>query len=383
VFIQPEQDDGEVPCGGDGGCVHFFDDLGLFPPIELGIINTAKAPEPIEVTGNISLLGGKGPCGGDGGALIALNGLCPLNLLDPRSVGTIRFKGYGGGPINLNGGPGVVNTPCWYESPQHGGGGELVAACGLSVYGMLDFNAAAPDNGNASGLNLGFGSVTNNVPIQALGGLGEEYGGFGGFVGMGVTPYWEEFPPEIIETLAVKNSASIDVSGGAGGWHGGWGGGVAMFGHDLTDNSGALTANGGDSTGTTGGEFSGGNAAWDAIYLASSYDVNNSGKITANGGNVAAEEGGYGGDGGWSVALWAGNRVANSGSIFANGGNIFDDEYPGDGGLIDLFSQATGNTAETLQVKGGTDSVHADNVGDNGHILLDLTDVTPLDGTLP
>jgi hypothetical protein len=375
-----------VPCGGDGGCVHFFDDLGLFPPIELGIINTAKAPEPIEVTGNISLLGGKGPCGGDGGALIALNGLCPLNLLDPRSVGTIAFKGYGKGPINLNGGAGGDND-------YSGGGGELIAACGLSVYGLVSISAAAPSNGDPSGLTVPFGSVTNKVPIQAMGGPGTSFtGGYGGLVMMGLTPC-PYFPPQIIDTVAVKNSASIDVSGGTGTGEddGGNGGEIWLVGHDLAENTGNLTANGGDSV--TPLERTRTKTAPDAISLSgggeivllSSYDVHNvkDAKISVNGGSDVNGFG-DGGDAG-EVTMYAGNHVANDDSIFANGGNGVTDGDGGAGGEIDLFSEieATSTSSdETLEVKGGTGFSPEAN-GENGHILIDFTDVTPPDGTLP
>jgi hypothetical protein len=118
--------------------------------------------------------------------------------------------------------------------------------------------------------------------------------------------------------------------------------------------------------------------------LLSSYDVNNSANITANGGNVAGESG-LGGDGADEVTMYAGNHVANSGSIFANGGNGGSEEgWGGDGGLIDLFSEivATTNTAETLQVKAGVPD-EGNGEAENGHILLDFTDVTPPDGTVP
>jgi hypothetical protein len=117
------------------------------------------------------------------------------------------------------------------------------------------------------------------------------------------------------------------------------------------------------------------------IVLLSPYDVisDNDSPIAVSGGSALGEFG-YGGCAG-EVTMYAGNHVACDNHIFANGGNAGSVEGSGgNGGLIDLFSEIVATSidpTDTLSVKGGTPD------GYNGNILLDFTDVTPPDGTLP
>lgn len=309
------------------------------------------APGPMQVTGNISLKGGSGAHGGSGGHIKAEN---HYSSDDFKPTGTIEFIGYNGSPgINLNGGDGT-------KGGSNGG----------------DFFAYTED-ANLGGMDQPTGSITNDVSIVAKGGAStvSGNGGHGGHVEM------EAEGNAYVTSTKLINSGLLDVSGGNGVDNGGSSGGIYFYGHDLTQNTGAITANGGNASATTG---TGGRGADDNIEIISSYDILNTGFITANGGTGTGTNA-SGGDSHF-ISIYAGNKATNSGNIYGNGGNAIGTGTNGDGGIVDLFSEkaVTVNTAALISVvKGGGGSGIGPPAPTNGHIYIDWVDVTPIDGTLP
>jgi hypothetical protein len=114
------------------------------------------------------------------------------------------------------------------------------------------------------------------------------------------------------------------------------------------------------------------------VELYATYDAVNTGTIDISAGGGTEGNGGAGDYAG----LASGYQSTNSGSVYVKGGiGNSATGIGGNGGVIDLFSQfePTSNTATILSVVGGL----ANTPGTNGYILIDWTDVTPEDGTLP
>ncbi len=358
--------------GGDGGKIDIDTDDGT------GYISGEdRAPGVIQVTGNISAVGGSAPTfAGNGGKLYVDNDSAADD--DLRLFAKVEFFGYGEG-IDLSGGDGT-------------GEGELLGGDGGK------FEVDTEDASNVIDIDLPTGAIISDVNIVARGGnvtgVGGWYdGGDGGCI------RWAAEGDAYIGMTVLENGGDIDVSGGTGVEYGGDSGGISLFGHDGLTNGGKLTANGGEATGDEGvaGDSNGshcpfGSKGYDnffapdwygfgPILLLSTYNVNNEGAVEANGGNST----GCCGDGGYGafwVAMYAGGTASNSGNVIANGG---DGTYNGgDGGVIDLFSAstATSNTAALLSVVGGAGGTEEKD-GDNGWIFRDWVDVTPADGTLP
>lgn len=320
--------------GGDGGGLYISQE-GAEYDYEYG--GYAPAGD-IYITGNIDLSGGNGAAvGGNAGYFNIYNNNYTSDHI--KDVATLNLVGFNG--INVSGGD---------STASNGGSAGYVEIYASSSHQSLD-------------VDLGGGAVYVDLPVTAKGGNGAMTGGF-----FGGTGGWVEYESGYYDspgTYTLKNHAPIDVSGGTGDF-GGDAGGAYFYGLDLMENTGNITANGGNGT-TQGGVGADG-----SVEMYSTLNLLNSGAILASGGS-----GETGGQGGYYISMYAGGQVTNSGQIKANGGNGTIDG--GSGGEVDLFSQTrpTANSGQ-LNVAKGTGGTTAA----NGTIWLDWVDVTPTSGTL-
>lgn len=320
--------------GGDGGGLYISQESAEYD-YEYG--GYAPAGD-IYITGNIDLSGGNGAAvGGNAGYFNIYNNNYTSDHI--KDVATLNLVGFNG--INVSGGN---------STASNGGSAGYVEIYASSSHQSLD-------------VDLGGGAVYVDVPVTAKGGNGAMTGGF-----YGGTGGWVEYESGYYDspgTYTLKNHAPIDVTGGTGDF-GGDAGGVYFYGLDLMENTGNITANGGNGT-TQGGV----GADW-SVEMYSTLNLLNSGAILASGGS-----GETGGQGGYYISMYAGGQMTNSGQIKANGGNGTNDG--GSGGEVDLFSQTrpTANSGQLNVAKGtgGTTAV-------NGEILIDWVDVTPTSGIL-
>jgi len=288
-----------------------------------------ETPGTIQITGNISLAGGKGYYGGDGcyyfyvdNSDYADDNLTPLYPME--------FLGYA--TVDLTGGKGAT----------YGGYGG-------------DFYIYTEDASYPSGY-YPVGAIVNRADILAAGGEGvESYGGEGGDV------EWEAEGEAYYGTTVLLNSGVIDVSGGKGtdGGDSGW---VYLYAHDYLENTGTIWAMGGE--GTADGGY-GGDGAYDYIEMYSTLDMMNSGDIIATGG-AGTGAGAFGGDV-YDLYMIAGGHVTNSGDINMDGGAGTEDG--GDGGVAAIGSDTTDSeNSGMITVVGGVGGVDD---GDPGGIWID------------
>jgi hypothetical protein len=307
------------------------------------------APGLIQITGDITLNGGDGAySGGYGGSMWVYNDNYANEMFPP--VNPTELLGYT--LIDVSGGDGGYG----------GYGGSVGVSTEESFYGYDDYTSFPA------------GPVVNRVDIMAVGGNHSGYGGapwfgYGGYVEL-------EAEGEFYSGFTVcLNSGNIDVSGGDG-YGSGTGGSVWLYGHDYVENTGAITAMGGE---TTGGESWTGYGGY--IDIASSASSLNSGDVIATGGLGTGDPayGGYGGE----FFLYGVDDVTNSGSIYCNGGDSTTYDG-GNGGVVAMGSQkmVTSNSASMITVAGGSAPEGYDD-GDLGGIWIDGFLVTPADGTLP
>jgi hypothetical protein len=166
--------------------------------------------------------------------------------------------------------------------------------------------------GSGPGQGQGAGQLSTLSPNYPGGGAG--YGGYGAN------------PPAISEArgLAYGSTGSPTLNGSGGGGYpvysiGGPGGGIIrLIVNGTLQNSGVISANGGNGSGLGGGGGSGG-SVWLTIGNLTGF-----GTITANGGNGVDSIGGGGGGGrisiGYNTSFFTGNISAYGGSGVAYGG---------------------------------------------------------------
>jgi len=311
--------------------------------------NDDTAVGDIRVTGNINTSGGDAVAtgtgnGGDAGYVYVYQ----YPNSQPEIESSVKFMGYDG--INISGGNG--NT---------GGDGD-----GLQLY-IYDENS---DNS----IDYARGSIYNDLAVDATGGdvvatdpaisASAGNGGYQYFE----TPYDQgaSFP----DSLMVVNTGNIDMSAGSGSINNtnnsnSRSGGVYMWGYNGVENTGNLTANGGNDVATDGGTDGYGGYADDIEMYSDRGAIANSGAITANGGD-AEYDAGYGAD-----IYQYGASVANSGDISANGGNAtatLAGSTGGDGGWIELHSPSYANSTNSGAVSytGGT----GETAGDEGAFVV-------------
>ncbi len=333
IYARGGMANGTSNYGGDGGDfeIEIDDDYDYYHEEELPVLD-------VKVAADIDLSGGDGDFGGDGG-YIYVSQDAGDNVEPP--VGDVVF--YGVASVSLDGGSSIGGN---------GGSG-----------GSFEIDTEDP---YARGIDFPTGAITVEVAIYARGGAANAATGIGG---SGGSLDWEAEGEAYVGTTVLESSGTVDISGGSGDI-GGSGGSVFFYAHDGLENSGSITARGGDGT-TTGG--SGG-----TVELYATYDAVNTGTIDISAGGGTEGNGGAGDYAG----LASGYQSTNSGSVYVKGGiGNSATGIGGNGGVIDLFSQfePTSNTATILSVVGGL----ANTPGTNGYILIDWTDVTPEDGTLP
>ena len=332
--------------GGDGGDLEFYMDYGS----DAGYGDEVAAGA-IQVTGSIYLDGGSGFYGGSGGDLDVTNYNYDYTVFPPLLPS--ELLGYA--QLDTSGGNGATDG---------GNAGDVDMYTEEAWYG--DDYTAYP-----------VGAIANRAAILAKGGNGGTGSG-----GDGGSLDWEAEGEAYFGTTVVLNSGDIDVSGGSGN-SGGDSGGVYLYGHDYAENTGTITALGGDSDGDAGEEetISAGGGAYDYIELYSAADVLNSGDVIATGGEATGTATGTGtingGDSG-EFTMWAVCTATLSGSLYFNGGDSTD--VAGDGDDVEIGSMKTASaiTSELITVAAGS----GDTAGEVGEIFIDGFDVTPLDGTL-
>jgi len=340
---------GEESYGGNGGDLEFSMDYG-----EDAGYGDEVAAGLIQVTGSIYLDGGSGFYGGSGGDLDVTNDEYDGSVFPP--VQPSELLGYA--QLDTSGGEGATDG---------GDAGDVEMYTEDAWYG--DDYTAYP-----------VGAIANRVAILAKGGNGGTGdGGDGGYLD------WEAEGEAYFGTTVVLNSGDIDVSGGSGN-NGGDGGGIYLYGHDYVENTGTITALGGDADGDAGdGETISAGGGYgvegEGIELYSAADVLNSGDVIATGGEATGTATGTGtingGDSG-VFSMWAVGTATLSGSLYFNGGDSTD--VAGDGDDVEIGSMKTASaiTSELITVAAGS----GDTAGEVGEIFIDGFDVTPLDGTL-
>jgi hypothetical protein len=286
----------------------------------------------IQVASMIQANGGEGMASGGMGGQIRIETLAGDDVAPSHNIELIGYQS-----IDLNGADGS----------QNGG-------CGGSV---LLFTQEKINNG------YGYfaGPILNEVDIFAKGGNGAGgTGGSGGSVTMQTSGSLSNGSTTLV------NSGAIDISDGGGAYgvnETDAAQAVNLLGLDDVDNSGAITANGGDALmdliGGTGGKV---------MFISNAGNATNAAEVSAAGG-TGPQSGGMGG----AFELKAEKLATNSANLLFNGGNAL-----GAGGKVEMDSgdRPTVNTAALITVAGGTN-------GNNGLILIDMWDVTPIDGTLP
>ncbi len=176
--------------------------------------------------------------------------------------------------------------------------------------------------------------------------------------------------------------------GGGGGGHGGRGGknsnNEQHGGYSYDDPLAPIYigSGGGNGAGGVAGGTGGG-----AIKINVTDTFNNSGSITANGGNGGTQSwAGAGGGSGGSIYIITDTLVGN-GNLFANGGNGGDNNYDGGGGsggrIAVFYNNRTDTNTISSSVAGGTGPGGAAD-GDLGTLIMAgayETDYSPLDST--
>lgn len=309
--------------GGNGGQISIYANSGSFGSGHITLSGS------IDVSGGNANETGSGN-GGHSGQLYI------YNYPDANFSGQgIQLLGYD--KIEVNGGDGA-----------DGGDGDILAAY---FYG----GSTTDDDGNTFAA-----SISNEVPIEAIGGQSLASGSSFGSGGNGGDIYiaTNNISNIVNNGVSVTNKAPLNTSGGNGydavdfGAVGGHAGDITLRAlHDVS-NSSTLTANGGVS-GNDGGY--GGHIALDSSQAKTS----NTATINARGADGIIQ-GGYGG----YIALY-GAEVTNTGALNVDGADASDatEGYGGNGGYIGLYTNdgLFGlNNSGSLSYDGGT------GVTDNG-----------------
>lgn len=287
------------------------------------------------VSGNLNAAGGNAPAdsegnGGDGGYVDVENN--HPRYMQTESVARVALLGYS--LINANGG-----------DATHGGDSD-------------DESSIRTEYGRNYNSTYGYsvGSVVNEVPIDANGGnttatgtLTGSGGDAAGYLGI-YTPSSYQESGAVVATAT--NTAAINLNGGnafgdtTSDMYAGSGGYFEMESYGVVENSGVLTANGGN-----GGQYGG--SGGDFYGYSDQGVINNTGDMSANGGNGAS----YGGDAG-TLEMYA-YPSTNAANLSVNGGNATDaiDSQGGDGGYIEVGNGFTSTNAGALVYAQGTGEV--------------------------
>lgn len=327
-----------VTAGGDGSDIDIYNDVG--DTLEAG--GSSRVGD-VEVSGNIDIRGGDASDAagnaGDGGYLELDNypeyyggGNNALRLLGYNNVDTSGGNGASGGDggsVDLYADYGFIYSGVGYG---YGGCGKVVNEVTLNTTGGDSLLTTGADGNGGDGgyvdlescydyatdsidpeTGLLAGMTTNSATIDTSGGANVNATSTG-IANAGSVWLWGY--------NGVTNTADITANGGNDlaadlgiDGFGGDGGDIELYAEDVPiENSGALTANGGD------GEFDGGDAAGNIDMYAVA--VTNSGDITGNGGNadaaLAASTGGDGAD--IEIYVTETNGADNSGSTSNTGG---------------------------------------------------------------
>ena len=337
---------------GRGGSIEFRTDSG----------DGGTAPGNIIVSGNLDTSAGDLSAaaaasgrGGYGGSISMRINMNEGN--HPVSDQGISLLGYT--DINTNGGNGY----------NAGRGGNVE----LYTYETMD----------AASFEYKTGPVINEANISTRGGdaivstsTTLAYGDYGGNVYMETA---DQYAFNNSETK-VSNSGDIDTSGGNSYnmtssyySHSGY---ISLFGFHGVDNSGAITANGGNDTATDGGTNGRGGYAQSVNIDAEMGSIVNSGNISNNGGN-GEYYGGYSN----GVSMY-GMTVKNSGDLSSNGGNAdatLRASYGGNAGDSTLWGldgfNAVSNSG-ALSYSGGTGVTE----GADGCVIVGMTVVGNCNG---
>jgi len=229
----------------------------------------------------------------------------------------------------------LIKSNGWLTAPPSGQGTAGIVS--LSVNGNATVQSGggivSDNQGSGPGVGLGAGHSYSSSPYYPCGGGG--YGGYGAAgnssqAGGGV-PY---------------SSISLPTSlGSGGGTYGGFslggsgGGSIQLTVTGILDDSGEISANGGN-----GSELGGGGGSGGSILL-SAGTLTGGGSITANGGNGANAVGGGGGGG--RIAITA-TQNSYSGQLSAIGGGGY-----AIGGAGTIYSTANRQTPAQVLVDNG------------------------------
>ncbi len=302
-----------------------------------GMVIQPLAAGRIAFSGNLELMGGNGDEAQSGG-IVQINN-APLEYTDPM-LGPVEFLGYR--MLDVSGGSG-----------SSGASAGIIQVVTMPIDGFAW--ASLP-------------SIDNEIDFIATGGIGSfDEGGAGGQVMLRT-----EGPLSDDGARGIDNSGSINISGGSGQNFGGAAGVLDVWAYDFIDNSGAIAARGGDCSTFVGG-------AGGIVHMIAAGVIENSADINAAGGS--ASDGDASGGSASVVQINAG-IVGNGGSIWVAGGHGRGAGSNGDGGQLMLVSTvgSTSNSAPLLSVAAGNGGAVDGTVG---MILIDNTDITPTDGTLP
>ena len=307
--------------------------------------NTNLPAGSIRFSGSLTTRGGDGAIGGGGGQInfeLSSNQL-PLGQ-------EIELRGYT--DVIMNGGS---------ASTVGGNGGELQV--------QQDNPAQSPGSNNS---NYGpAGAAINYANVSVRGGDGAQ-GGTGGSVLL-TTQRNTNFNA----TFEIAfNAGTIDTSGGAtstDGDGGSSGGQIEFDGISGVQNFGALSANGGSTSGANSQSIGTSNIN----FTSDEGFVRNNGTLTADGG-AATGVNGRGGSAG-SINIF-GNGVINTAAITCTGGDASDAMgIGGSGGNIQLYSSVEGPSMNSgaLDVAAGANVNDSGAAAGPGSIVIDGATITP------
>jgi hypothetical protein len=323
---------------GDGGDVNFQANGG----------EGGKPAGNIVISGNINLSGGSAVAtgegyGGEGGNLSA--NVYPTDQGTSQKVSMLGYVS-----ITSNGGDGAESS--------YAQGGRI----GLYADHRL----------NETTQKWTAGDAFNEVPVTANGGNGTAEAPVANQGGDGGRLYVQASTDDVVKNLGVtaKNTAAVSVNGGNATGdetfysYGGHGGSVNVEAYSNANNSGDVSANGGD-----GGEYGDNGGYLNVITVTGA--AQNSGDFSAMGGDGVM----YGSNGGY---LWVnGTSASNSGDINVNGGNAtametLDYTQGGDGGYIGVVGLGLNGGASNSGSMSYTFGV-GDTNGDEGCLQVGLT----------
>jgi hypothetical protein len=291
------------------------------------------------VGANIDVSGGDGPVGHVAGEVYIETFLSAAVVGPCSELYLVNYD-----RIDVSGGDEHVNN----STNLNAGNGGTIVVMNSNTYRLPD-------------LERHVGLVENEVSLIARGGLNATDSGNGGYGGAVALHSACDFLG-----CSLNNSGLIDASGGDGQYGGGDAGSLDFDGDSVAlicagpiTNSGEIVASGG-----SGYMYNAGNCGnGGALYLRGD-SVNNTGNLTANGGNNVNKNGGSGG----YIELTAyAEKTATSGNLNARGG---DGRNGGYGGTILISSDAPPSTVGgTQSVAGGVGNPGTN--GTDGTIMID------------